>query len=193
MALDLRIPLVDPLTLLMEYAHTDDTEKHSDHGVAAIAAVGMVRASIQAGLEREGAALLGGDAEIQFTYRFAREAERALAASLIVLTLPLWLLVAVAILFTAAPSAARSPIAPSASRNPVAWNRPMGWPNWRRAATRDTAPSLICAPAPASSPSRGSTSRTATAKPSWARCRRPWTRCARPRAPSRSGRPGTDT
>ncbi|EAR49574.1 ABC transporter, permease protein [Oceanicola granulosus HTCC2516] len=46
-------------------------------GVAAIAAVGTVRASIQAGLEREGAALLGGDAEVEFTYRFARDAERA--------------------------------------------------------------------------------------------------------------------
>jgi putative ABC transport system permease protein len=44
-------------------------------GVAAIAAVGTVRASIQAGLEREGASLLGGDAEVEFTYRFAREAE----------------------------------------------------------------------------------------------------------------------
>jgi predicted lysophospholipase L1 biosynthesis ABC-type transport system permease subunit len=41
-------------------------------GVAAIAAVGTVRSAIQAGLEREGAALLGGDAEIEFTYRFAR-------------------------------------------------------------------------------------------------------------------------
>lgn len=46
-------------------------------GVAAIAAVGTVRAGIQAGLEREGAALLGGDAEAEFTYRFAREEERA--------------------------------------------------------------------------------------------------------------------
>ncbi|MGR3484866.1 MAG: ABC transporter permease [Paracoccaceae bacterium] len=46
-------------------------------GVAAIAAVGMVRSAIQGGLEREGAALLGGDAEITFTYRFAREDERA--------------------------------------------------------------------------------------------------------------------
>ena len=45
-------------------------------GVAAIAAVGSVRASIQTGLEREGAALLGGDAEMEFTYRFATEAER---------------------------------------------------------------------------------------------------------------------
>ncbi|MEM1235184.1 MAG: FtsX-like permease family protein, partial [Pseudomonadota bacterium] len=46
-------------------------------GVAAIAAVGSVRASIEAGLAREGAALLGGDAEIEFTYRFATEEERA--------------------------------------------------------------------------------------------------------------------
>lgn len=45
-------------------------------GVAAIAAVGLVKASIQAGLTREGASLLGGDAEIEFTYRFASDAER---------------------------------------------------------------------------------------------------------------------
>ncbi len=44
-------------------------------GVAAIAAVGTVRAGIEAGLARDGAALLGGDAEVEFTYRFAREAE----------------------------------------------------------------------------------------------------------------------
>ena len=46
-------------------------------GVAAIAGVGTVRAAIQAGLEREGASLLGGDAEIEFTYRFARDEELA--------------------------------------------------------------------------------------------------------------------
>ena len=46
-------------------------------GVAAIAAIGTVRSSIQAGLEREGAALLGGDAELEFTYRFATEQELA--------------------------------------------------------------------------------------------------------------------
>ena len=46
-------------------------------GVAAIAAVGSVRSGIEAGLAREGAALLGGDAELDFTYRFANEAERA--------------------------------------------------------------------------------------------------------------------
>ena len=45
-------------------------------GVAAIAAVGSVRAAIEAGLAREGAALLGGDAEMEFTYRFASDAER---------------------------------------------------------------------------------------------------------------------
>ncbi|TMV11891.1 ABC transporter permease [Arenibacterium halophilum] len=45
-------------------------------GVAAIAAVGSIRASIEAGLVREGAALLGGDAEMEFTYRFADQAER---------------------------------------------------------------------------------------------------------------------
>ena len=46
-------------------------------GVAAIAAVGTVRAGIEAGLKRDGAALLGGDAEVEFTYRFAREEELA--------------------------------------------------------------------------------------------------------------------
>ncbi|MEP6064560.1 MAG: FtsX-like permease family protein [Paracoccaceae bacterium] len=46
-------------------------------GVAAIAAVGSVRAAIEAGLAREGAALLGGDAEIDFTFRFASDEERA--------------------------------------------------------------------------------------------------------------------
>ncbi|MEM6897712.1 MAG: FtsX-like permease family protein, partial [Pseudomonadota bacterium] len=46
-------------------------------GMAAIAAVGSVRASIEAGLAQEGAALLGGDAEIEFTYRFATEEERS--------------------------------------------------------------------------------------------------------------------
>ena len=46
-------------------------------GVAAIAAVGTVRSGIEAGLTNEGAALLGGDAEVEFTYRFARDAELA--------------------------------------------------------------------------------------------------------------------
>jgi putative ABC transport system permease protein len=49
-------------------------------GVAAIAAVGIVRASIEAGLSEQGAVLLGGDAQMRFTYRFASEAERAFMA-----------------------------------------------------------------------------------------------------------------
>ncbi|RED11057.1 ABC transporter permease [Pontivivens insulae] len=51
-------------------------------GVAAIAAVGSVRAGIEAGLAREGAAILGGDAQAQFTYRFATEEEQAWLASI---------------------------------------------------------------------------------------------------------------
>ena len=46
-------------------------------GVAAIAAVGTMRESIAEGLMQEGARLLGGDAEIELTYRFANEEERA--------------------------------------------------------------------------------------------------------------------
>lgn len=46
-------------------------------GVAAIAAVGTVRSSIEAGLAREGAVILGGDAEIELTYRRASATERA--------------------------------------------------------------------------------------------------------------------
>ncbi len=45
-------------------------------GVAAIAAVGTVRESIAEGLSQEGARLLGGDAEIELTYRFANEFEQ---------------------------------------------------------------------------------------------------------------------
>lgn len=45
-------------------------------GVAAIAAVGTIRESIRAGLAEQGAALLGGDAELELTYRFATGAER---------------------------------------------------------------------------------------------------------------------
>ncbi|MBP0483234.1 ABC transporter permease [Sagittula salina] len=46
-------------------------------GVAAIAGVGSVRSAIQAGLQDQGAVLLGGDAQAEFTYRFATEEERA--------------------------------------------------------------------------------------------------------------------
>ncbi|MFP4326688.1 MAG: ABC transporter permease, partial [Paracoccaceae bacterium] len=45
-------------------------------GVAAIAGVGSVRSAIEAGLSAQGAILLGGDAEVEFTYRFASEDER---------------------------------------------------------------------------------------------------------------------
>ncbi len=45
-------------------------------GVAAIAAVGTVRESIRAGLDREGAVILGGDAALELTYRFAEAEER---------------------------------------------------------------------------------------------------------------------
>ncbi len=46
-------------------------------GVAAIAAIGTVRESIRTGLDREGAVILGGDAELELTYRFAEPSERA--------------------------------------------------------------------------------------------------------------------
>ena len=46
-------------------------------GVAAIAGVGMVRSAIEAGLQDQGAVLLGGDAQVEFTYRFASPEERA--------------------------------------------------------------------------------------------------------------------
>ena len=50
-------------------------------GVAAIAGVGMVRSAIETGLTEQGAILLGGDAQAEFTYRFATPDERALAAA----------------------------------------------------------------------------------------------------------------
>ncbi len=46
-------------------------------GVGAIAAIGSVRESIRGGLDREGAIILGGDAALQLTYRFAEPEERA--------------------------------------------------------------------------------------------------------------------
>ncbi|SDC48031.1 ABC transporter permease [Ruegeria marina] len=46
-------------------------------GVAAIAAVGSVRSAIESGLAREAAVLLGGDAQMEFTYRYANAAERS--------------------------------------------------------------------------------------------------------------------
>ncbi len=49
-------------------------------GVAAIAAVGTVRAGITAGLAEQGSALLGGDAQATLTYRYATDAELAFLA-----------------------------------------------------------------------------------------------------------------
>jgi putative ABC transport system permease protein len=46
-------------------------------GVAAIAAVGTLRTGIQQGLTDQGAVILGGDAEMRFTYRAADPEERA--------------------------------------------------------------------------------------------------------------------
>lgn len=46
-------------------------------GVAAIAGVGSIKKAIEVGLSAEGSTLLGGDAEAEFTYRFASEEERA--------------------------------------------------------------------------------------------------------------------
>lgn len=51
-------------------------------GVAAITAVGMVRSAITSGLADQGAVLLGGDAQMEFTYRFATDDERAYMASI---------------------------------------------------------------------------------------------------------------
>ena len=45
-------------------------------GVAAIAGVGTVRSAIEAGLTDQGAVLLGGDAEMRFSYRYADASER---------------------------------------------------------------------------------------------------------------------
>ena len=50
-------------------------------GVAAIAAVGMVRSAIERGLTDQGAVILGGDAQVEFTYRFASDPEKAWMAS----------------------------------------------------------------------------------------------------------------
>lgn len=46
-------------------------------GVAGIAAVGSVRSTFQDALSKESASLLGGDANLEFTYRFASEVELA--------------------------------------------------------------------------------------------------------------------
>jgi putative ABC transport system permease protein len=51
-------------------------------GVAAIAGVGMVRSAIEEGLREQGAVLLGGDAEMGFTARFASDEEHAMMAGI---------------------------------------------------------------------------------------------------------------
>ncbi|NCU20193.1 FtsX-like permease family protein, partial [Candidatus Falkowbacteria bacterium] len=50
-------------------------------GVAAIAAVGTVRAAIGTGLADQGRVLLGGDAQLSFTYRYATPEERGWMAA----------------------------------------------------------------------------------------------------------------
>jgi putative ABC transport system permease protein len=50
-------------------------------GVAALAAVGSVREAITRGLAAEGRTILGGDAELEFTYRFPTAEERAWIAA----------------------------------------------------------------------------------------------------------------
>ena len=44
-------------------------------GVASVAAIGTVKSSVETGLATEGASILGGDAEIEFSYRFADDEE----------------------------------------------------------------------------------------------------------------------
>ena len=44
-------------------------------GVATITIIGSIKSGIEEGLKEEGALLLGGDAEAEFTYRFANPAE----------------------------------------------------------------------------------------------------------------------
>jgi len=51
-------------------------------GVAAIAAVGLVRIAIERGLQDQGAVLLGGDAAMAFSYRVASAEERAYMAQI---------------------------------------------------------------------------------------------------------------
>jgi len=50
-------------------------------GVAAIAGVGTIRAAIQAGLDAQGAELLGGDAQLEFSFRAATAEERGWIAA----------------------------------------------------------------------------------------------------------------
>jgi FlgD Ig-like domain len=49
MAADLRVPVFEPLTLVMEFVHTEDSEKGSDNGYTAIAAYDQGRLRLSAG------------------------------------------------------------------------------------------------------------------------------------------------
>ena len=49
MAADLQVPVFEPLTLLLEVIHTEDTEKSSDNGYTAIAAYDQGRFKLSAG------------------------------------------------------------------------------------------------------------------------------------------------
>ncbi|MEM1272750.1 MAG: FtsX-like permease family protein [Pseudomonadota bacterium] len=51
-------------------------------GVASIAGVGSVRQAIEVGMNREASIILGGDAELRFTYRYADEDERRFMAEI---------------------------------------------------------------------------------------------------------------
>ena len=49
MAADLRLPIIEPLTLSVEFVHTEDSEKSSDNGYTAIAAYDQGRLRLSAG------------------------------------------------------------------------------------------------------------------------------------------------
>jgi hypothetical protein len=49
MAADLRVPILEPLTLSVEFIHTEDSEKSSDNGYTAIAAYDQGRLRLSAG------------------------------------------------------------------------------------------------------------------------------------------------
>lgn len=49
MAADLRVPIIEPLTLSVEFVHTEDSEKSSDNGYTAVAAYDQGRLRLSAG------------------------------------------------------------------------------------------------------------------------------------------------
>jgi len=50
-------------------------------GIAAIAGVGSVRSGIEQGIRNQGATILGGDVQMEFTYRYASDSEKAWQAA----------------------------------------------------------------------------------------------------------------